>query len=266
MSDSVYQVGGLELVEARSLRNDPLTMLGEFFEFTPTGLKQIAPAPIDYFELAGMHLQSKQDELRFQVGDWAVLLAETHGFQAYERLLATCGLDGRPEMVQDWAYVCRSVPFEVRTSDLSFSHHRVVAPVEDPAEQRELLRFAAAKGLSVSKFREHVKRYLGDEAPPDPPLRSDRLFETEQELYQKEVELQETQQELEQVKSELARFTGSLPAPEVAQGTIRTAIDLLRQLAEGLDKTKVLQDPDRELNRVRATLMALATDLEELGL
>ena len=70
-----------------------------------------------------------------------------------------------------WAWVARSVDFSMRIENLSFEHHRKVAPLPPP-EQDRLLREAEKKGWSSSRLGEEVRIAKGD-----PPPR--RLYEGE---------------------------------------------------------------------------------------
>ncbi|MFH1486533.1 MAG: hypothetical protein ABIH46_10710 [Chloroflexota bacterium] len=70
-----------------------------------------------------------------------------------------------------WAWVARKVDFYTRSEQLPFEHHRKVAPLPPP-EQERLLREAEKKGWSSSRLGEEVRATRGD-----PPPR--RLYEGE---------------------------------------------------------------------------------------
>ena len=70
-----------------------------------------------------------------------------------------------------WAWVARSVDIAIRSEQLPFEHHRRVAPLPPP-EQDRLLREAERQGWSSSRLGEEVRATRGD-----PPPR--RLYEGE---------------------------------------------------------------------------------------
>ena len=74
-----------------------------------------------------------------------------------------------------WAWVARKVDFYTRSENLPFEHHRKVAPLPPP-EQDRLLREAERQGWSSSRLGEEVWIARGD-----PPPR--RLYEGEGTLY-----------------------------------------------------------------------------------
>lgn len=151
MNSVDYKIGNLFLsVAPNSLHNDP----------KPT---------LEQLEQQGKQLKAKQDRLWLEIGNWAVTVARYYGVNGYERLLAVCGFDNQSSMIEDWAYVCRNVPEEVQRSDLSFSHHRAVAPIKDRGLQVELLQLAIDSELTVNELRAYIKRLGNDNEPPAPP-------------------------------------------------------------------------------------------------
>jgi hypothetical protein len=88
-------------------------------------------------------------------------------FSKYQHVAEATGY--APDSLRVYASIGRSVPKRIRrTPDvLSFSHHMVVAPIQDPIQQDELLQKAVDEGLSVSELRVHVRRLIGDAAGDD---------------------------------------------------------------------------------------------------
>ena len=79
--------------------------------------------------------------------------------------------------VADYKYVCSGVDFSVRTENLTFGHHKLVASLS-PSEQREWLKRATAEGWSVSEMRAAMR---GQHTPtlPDGSKDYDKIRETE---------------------------------------------------------------------------------------
>ena len=79
---------------------------------------------------------------------------------------------------KDLAYAARHVHLSIRRADLSWSHHRVVAPL-GPEEQRRMLAHAVAERFTVRQIKEAVRgpgrrhddddagSAIGDRVPPD---------------------------------------------------------------------------------------------------
>lgn len=267
-----YQLGELAFITSAS--QTPEQILANWFAFTETGMSQLDPVekpPEPILELAGLYLRCKQDELKAWLGDWAVIVARHYGVAGYEKMVAVCGLDVAPGTMEDYAYVCRRVTEPARLSIVSFSHWRCVASLTNPAEQRNLLQYAADNNLSVHKFRKYLKSYFGVESPEE-ALPSDRTFELSRELYDLEINLQETEtardeamKRAERAESALAQYTAGLPSPELAGQTISIVQENLRCLADSLSKIELLKNPDKELGRIRAAVLSAANDLAELG-
>lgn len=114
--------------------------------------------PYEQFEALCAMLGTLHNATKFAIGD-AILLGE-HLFKelAYQAIEAM-GLseDGRREYVR----VAQQVPRSIRRQDLSWSHHRAVAPMK-PKEQRQWLRTASEERLSHAELREAIR----DGAPP----------------------------------------------------------------------------------------------------
>src|SRR5262249_1898255 len=60
--------------------------------------------------------------------------------------------------LRDIAYVSRNVAASLRNDALSWSHHKAVASLDDPDEQRRFLTLAAKEGWIVSELRDAIKR------------------------------------------------------------------------------------------------------------
>ena len=76
------------------------------------------------------------------------------------------------------AWICRQFPAEARNSDLSFSHHAILAGPDFSEDARtDLLAEAAAESWSVRELRESARQWLVDNGivpdvgtqPPDAP-------------------------------------------------------------------------------------------------
>jgi len=269
-----YTIGNLTLVETKSRDIPTDQLLEEWFRLTETGLIQLRQdtPPQDILELLGYRLASDLDELRWQIGDWAVLMASHYGLEAYERLVVVCGLNHKATAVEDWAYICRGVSQPVRCPDLSIYYHRLVVPLRDPAKQGEWLGRCVEEGWSISRFEAELRK-AGEKEPEaeKPYYPSDREYELMLEAeaerkarYEAQDRLAEVENELSEARSKLDQYADGLPAPEVARGQVREVVRVLREFASTLELVEIVKDPAKWVRTVRALLESVATDLEEL--
>ena len=62
--------------------------------------------------------------------------------------------------LREYKHISEAVKSDVRTSDLSFNHHKEVAAL--PPEKQELfLNMAVDEGLSVRELRAKIRNYMG---------------------------------------------------------------------------------------------------------
>lgn len=123
------------------------------FLITPSGLMIKESPSFQEWQDFGYRLKAVEGAVQFAIGDWL-----NYGLKFYER--------GRYEeavKVIGWtkgtmmkvASIARAVPSLLRSKDLDFNHHAVVAPLS-PEKQAHFLKLAASspgKPLSVSKMR-----------------------------------------------------------------------------------------------------------------
>ncbi len=106
----------------------------------------------------------------FVVGDWLVYGEERFGAQLilpgidpgpsraisreqYDSARAATGID--PAILANYAYVARNVPRSMRRESLSWEHHRAVAKLEEP-EQERWLDVAAKEELTSRRLRASI--------------------------------------------------------------------------------------------------------------
>ncbi|MCC6352307.1 MAG: hypothetical protein IT577_00395 [Verrucomicrobiae bacterium] len=106
----------------------------------------------------------------FVVGDWLVYGEERFGRQLllpgidpgpsraisreqYDAARAATGID--PAILANYAYVARNVPREIRREALSWEHHRAVAKLEEPDQER-WLDVAAKDELTSRRLRASI--------------------------------------------------------------------------------------------------------------
>ena len=130
---------------------------------TTTGLHIPAGISRDDWIEVGTSLGQIDRKLQWMVGDW-INAGEREGYidsetyDAAERLFPQLGR----KTLQNYASVARTC--SVRTEDLSFEHHKVVAAL--PAEEQvERLGEARDHNWPVSELRKQIKQETADEEP-----------------------------------------------------------------------------------------------------
>lgn len=88
------------------------------------------------------------DMLNYGEGKWG---------EKYKEFEEKLGFDY--QTLADYKYIASSLDSSLRNENLSFTHHRVVAPYE-PREQKILLEMAVTLGLSARQLREQKDRLL----------------------------------------------------------------------------------------------------------
>ena len=96
-------------------------------------------------------LRSMESSIQWLIGDWLNRSERVWG-QVYADVP-----DYSYQTLKDYAYVARNVKLSVRTDKLSFGHHKLVAGIEDEAEQRQWLSFAVDHHLSVGELRSAMR-------------------------------------------------------------------------------------------------------------
>ena len=91
--------------------------------------------------------------MHWWVGDWAIYGENQYG-DAYAEIVEATGLNY--QMVADDKYVCGRIQFSSRNENLTFKHHRVVAPLPLKQQDRWLAR-AEKEGWSAGELRRQIK-------------------------------------------------------------------------------------------------------------
>lgn len=119
---------------------------------TPVGLAGVAGS-WEEWQQVGRALKKMAAGLQWAIGDWLNQGAKRWKDTYAEAALA---LGFETQTLRDYAYVANQVHLSIRIDKLSFSHHRLVAPLE-PRYQKLLLVRAAAGGWSLAKMREEIE-------------------------------------------------------------------------------------------------------------
>ena len=137
---------------------------------TAEGIRFGRPLNFDEWRDCGRDLVNGARSLPWWIGDWLAFgrrlfcdrdeatgqFKKGKGTSRYEAAVAATGLD--PSTLATYCYVSASIPILLRRKpgELSWSHHREVAPLK-PKEIETWLARAAAKEWSVSELRQAIR-------------------------------------------------------------------------------------------------------------
>lgn len=123
------------------------------WRLTQTGLLVEDGIDGDSWQALGAILLRLEGAIQWLIGDW-MAFGEREWGVTYAAAAQQFGY--AVDTLHDYAYVCRSVHFSVRTEKLSFGHHKLVAAL-DEASQQVWLNAAAENGWSISRLRSELR-------------------------------------------------------------------------------------------------------------
>lgn len=120
---------------------------------TDVGLTVVGDMTFDEWVNLMRTLVRLETAFQFAIGD-ALIWGEARYGEKYAQAMEATGLSY--QALANMVWVSKHVPISNRVSDLSWTHHRVVASVE-PQDQPPLLEMALDQGLSATGLQEHIK-------------------------------------------------------------------------------------------------------------
>jgi hypothetical protein len=122
-------------------------------EWTTTRAAVVDPAlPYEAFEALVSSACKMGDAARWWLGDLLNFGEDRYGEEAAQVLSNRLS----ERQVSEYRWVAKNVHFSVRTDELSFTHHRIVAAL-DRESQRRFLTYAAEYDLTVRELREALR-------------------------------------------------------------------------------------------------------------
>lgn len=128
------------------------------FSVSPVGLVADPEATFDDWKAFGKLLKNVEEARQWIIGDW-INEGEKRWGEKYQQAMEETGYEY--QTLRAYAYVCANVGLLIRNQQLTFAHHRVVAPLP-PADQSYWLGLAAEKGWDDAELRKQI-------SPKDPP-------------------------------------------------------------------------------------------------
>jgi len=123
------------------------------FSLTPRGIEFHGDLSFEEWEKLGEKLGDTERAIGFMIGDWINYAEEKWG-EKYNEAIAVTGLEY--QTLANYAYVARRVQFSVRTENLPFYHHQVVAKLKDPQEQSHWLKTAEDHDLGYRRLQKSI--------------------------------------------------------------------------------------------------------------
>lgn len=127
------------------------------YRLTRVGLVVEEDATVETWQQLGVLLFSLEGSIQWLIGDW-IINGETQWGQTYDEMERISGRENAT--LRDYVYVSRHVQLSVRTDNLSFGHHKLVAAYPE-ADQRKWLEWAAQARASVADLRKALNG-IGD--------------------------------------------------------------------------------------------------------
>ena len=123
------------------------------FLLTRMGLSPIGDPTFEQWKNAGKFVKFSSNAIHFWVGDW-LNYGEAKFQDQMMAIIDELGYD--IDTINRDKYVSAQVLPSLRKDNLSFEHHKLIAPM-NPDEQKELLDEAAETNMPLDDFREKVK-------------------------------------------------------------------------------------------------------------
>jgi len=119
---------------------------------TPVGLTVIHSLSYDEWVDLMKTLVRLETAFQFAIGD-ALIYGEAQYGEKYSQAMDATGLSY--QSLANMVWVSKHVPIANRVQDVSWTHHRVVASI-DQQDQKAMLEWARDKGLSAVDLQSHI--------------------------------------------------------------------------------------------------------------
>jgi len=134
------------------------------FTLSKIGIEVVAPPSFDEWQDAVAFAQRAESGVAWWIGD-LLNYGEAQFGEMYTQAMDATGL--AYQTLADAKYVARRVEFSVRTENLSFSHHKIVAAM-DQKDQTRWLKKASANSWSSADLRKAIKESNTATIPASP--------------------------------------------------------------------------------------------------
>ncbi len=159
ITDMAIGDGSPEIHERALIPADDGNYIYKRFTMTPVGL--IAPDDVttdELLEIEGV-LENLETSVQWNIGDWYNYATEQNVWGRKYELQPVTEVEYQYQTLADYAWVARSIHFSIRNRKLSFSHHRLIAPLAVDL-QILWLEYAATRTVKLKHggLKEDMKR------------------------------------------------------------------------------------------------------------
>ena len=133
----------------------------KYFNCAETRLEISDNTPFDEWMKLGEALKKANKTLQWWIGDWLNFGERKYG-SMYGQAIDSTGYDYGT--LANFKYVADKVEFSLRSENLSFNHHLLVAKL-DEKQQKFWLKEAEKKDLSIKELKTAIKRGEASEVP-----------------------------------------------------------------------------------------------------
>lgn len=139
------------------------------FRLTAVGLEIGDNPTVEDWNRVGVVLHQVDNARQWLLGDWANCGEDQAWGDKYTEIMKETDYDY--ETLRNYASTARRVPLWIRNPQLTFAHHRLVAPyAEQPDIQRQWLDWALTanngKPAKISQMRQAIKDWENQNSPP----------------------------------------------------------------------------------------------------
>ena len=123
------------------------------YSSTPTGIEFHDDLSFEEWDSLGQQLAPVGKSIGFIIGDWINYGEKRYG-EKYDEALKRTEL--AYQTLRDYAYVAGRVQMSFRNDNLDFTHHRVVAKLKDPNDQKHWLHMAEQHQLGKRRLQKSI--------------------------------------------------------------------------------------------------------------
>lgn len=144
-----FRLHGLVLLENNL--NDSLIQTHNV-NLTPVGLTIISTLSYDEWVDLMKTLVRLETAFQFAIGD-ALIYGESQYGEKYSQAMDATGLSY--QSLANMVWVSKHVPIQNRVTDVSWTHHRVIASI-DKSDQKQMLEWARDNGMTAVDLQAHI--------------------------------------------------------------------------------------------------------------
>lgn len=207
------------------MANDLTTLpplLPTCFRVSRLGVEVSGTPTIEEYTVAMRNLRYVGSCIHWWIGD-LLNAAEVHYGEGYSQVMDATGYDY--DTVRDAKWVSAAVGLSVRTDNLSFYHHRLVAKLDDRLAQKRWLSLAVENDWSVAKLREAMK----GPKPAEEPDEDEEGGDAPEEIAEATTGIKDLRRQLLKTKKTVTKLSGEPGGERLHVQSLHHDIDNVRR-------------------------------------